>query len=132
MADAPKILQGAVIYSRVTGVPGGGLLPDPHYSVVLNDQSEIDAGEDLRVAVISTNCRPLMSGWFDMATAPGGHPITGLSEACAVKATWLNKIKPTDVIRIQGRCLAATFKSVRNWLAEKERQQLRARSGRPR
>jgi hypothetical protein len=126
--DAPKIKQGAVVYSFVREPKFGRVLPDPHYSVVLSPQHEIDIGQDLRVAVISTNCRPLQPGWFDMDAAPGGHEITGLFEACAVKATWLDKVNQADVIRVQGRCRASTFKQLQNWLAEKSRQALRAQT----
>ena len=41
---------------------------------------------------------------FDMPTQPGGHPITGLDEACVVKATWTQIVPQGNVIRHYKRC----------------------------
>jgi hypothetical protein len=92
-----------------------------HYAVVLNPKIEILAGSDLRVAVCSTNMYPLRSGWFPLPTKPGGHAMTGLTEACVVKATWIQIVPQASVIAIRGRCPARIFKQVQNWLVEKER-----------
>lgn len=93
-----------------------------HFAVVLNSQAEIDAGKDLRVAVCTTSFEmPLRSGWFAMPTKPGGHAVTGLSEACVVKSTWLQRISQASVVKIRGRAPASIVRQIRNWLAEKER-----------
>jgi hypothetical protein len=96
---------------------------DPHYAIVLSPQREIAAGLDLRVAVCTTSFRyPLLSGWFEMPTAPDGHPITGLREACVVKATWIDRVPQSAVMRVVGRSTTSIYKQVLNWLAERERQ----------
>lgn len=100
----------------------------PHYVMVLSPQDSIDAGDDLEVVVITTSLSyPLPSGWFEMPAEPGGHPTTGLFEACVVKATWQDSIPQADVLRRIGRSLKRDYKLVKNWLAEKERQMFRSR-----
>jgi hypothetical protein len=105
-------------------------LIEPHYAVVLNPQSEIDAGADLRVAVCTTSFgSPLPSGWFPMPTRPGGHTTTGLTDACVVKATWLDIVPQSSVIKVVDRATATVYKQVKNWVAEKERQAKRGAKG---
>jgi PemK-like, MazF-like toxin of type II toxin-antitoxin system len=118
---AGKILKGTIIYARVsdpdTGDPAG-----EHPAVVLNPQSEIDAGQDLRVAVCTTSYTPGQAGWFLMPSKPGGHEITGLDQACVVKGTWIQIVPQKDVIRLFKRCPAQIFKQLNNWLRDKERE----------
>jgi mRNA-degrading endonuclease toxin of MazEF toxin-antitoxin module len=96
---------------------------DPHYAVILSDQNAIDAGDDLIVAVCTTSFHLPHSGWFPMPAAPGGHPITGLTEACVVKATWIDDAVPqSSVLKRIGRSRKREYRLVVNWLSEKERQ----------
>jgi hypothetical protein len=111
----PQIQFGTIILAVVedpNGDPAG-----PHPAIVLNRQVEIDDGNDLWVAVCSTSFDyPLRSGWFDMPTQPGGHPATGLSEACVVKATWLQKVPQTRVIKLYKRAPVRIVRQVLEWL----------------
>lgn len=120
MAECAPFRPGTIILAPVnepSGKPAGD-----HFAVVLNAQSEIDAGADLRVAVCTTSFDlPLRSGWFDIPTKPRGHAITGMSEACVVKATWLQVVPQADVIKIKGRAPASILRQILNWLADKER-----------
>jgi len=120
VAAQPTIRPGTIILAQVndpTGKPAR-----EHFAVVLNSQAEIEAGEDLRVAVCTTSFEtPLRSGWFAIPTKPGGHAITGLGEACVVKATWLQVVPQANVIKVRGRAPAAIVRQIRNWLADKER-----------
>jgi PemK-like, MazF-like toxin of type II toxin-antitoxin system len=110
-----RVLFGTIVLADVAdpnGNPAG-----PHPAVVLNRQDEIDAGDDLWVAVCSTSFGyPLRSGWFDMPTQPGGHPATGLTEACVVKATWLQTVPQAKVIRLYKRAPVRIVKQVLDWL----------------
>lgn len=90
-------MLGSVVWAEVcepSGTPAG-----EHPALVLSPQAGIDAGLDLRVVVISTSFSyPLPSGWYDMPARPGGHEITGLEEACVVKATWPQRM-PQSAVR---------------------------------
>jgi hypothetical protein len=119
------ISLGTIILAPVRE-PINRVLIDPHYAVTLTRQSDIDSGADLRVAVCTTSFHyPLPSGWFEMLTDPAGHPTTGLKEACVVKATWIDTVPQSAVIRTVGRSPASIYKQIQNWLADKERQMLR-------
>ena len=120
MAAGDEIRTGTIILAEIrepNGKPAGG-----HFAVVLSSQAEIDAGEDLRVAVCTTSFQlPLPSGWFFLPTKPQGHAVTGLREACVVKATWLQSVPQANVIKIRGRAPASIVRQILNWLADKER-----------
>lgn len=117
MSTSGHILLGTIVWAEVrepNGTPVG-----PHPAMVLNRQEEIDAFRDLRVAVCSTAFGyALPAGWFEIPSQPGGHPLTGLHEACVVKATWLQTIPQSGVIRISGRAPRRVFKQVLNWLKD--------------
>lgn len=119
-----KIQTGSIIWAKVTD-PQTNIELEPHAAIVLNPQHEIDAGNDLDVYVCTTSFRGRQSGWFDVPTKPGGHEMTGLDQACVVKATWHNIVPQADVIRISGRAPSQLFKQLQNWLADKERERLR-------
>ncbi len=128
MAVPDKISLGDIILADVRE-PVNKTYVGPHFAMVLNAQASIDAGDDLSVVVCTTSFRyPLKSGWFPMSAAPGGHPITGLVEACVVKATWQDEVAQAAVIKRVGRSMKREYKLVVNWLAEKQRQM---RSGDP-
>jgi hypothetical protein len=132
VARSNEIHTRSIVRADVVEPPPSLRDAGPHWCVVLNPQSEIDAGMDLRVAVITTNTGrpPLPSGWFEMPHAPesGGHPITGLTEACVVKATWLQVIPQSSVLKLGKECRRREFNLLQNWLAEKERSMLRAKA----
>ena len=93
--------------------------------MVLSANVEIQTGADLRVAGCSTNPPPLQtlpSGWFWLPSkpGPGGDPVTGLAEACIVKATWLCTVPQGAVRRVSGRAPAAVFKKLLNWIKDKK------------
>jgi hypothetical protein len=111
------ILFGTIICANVD--EPGGTAAGPHPAVVLSKQEEIDAGHDLWVAVCSTSFgNPLPSGWFHMPTMPGGHPTTGLYEACVVKATWLQRVPQSKVIKLYKRAPISVVRQVLNWLKD--------------
>lgn len=108
--------MGSIIWAPVRE-PINRTLVAEHPAMVLSPQTEIDAGSDLRVAVCTTDqVYPLPSGWFDMPSQPGGHPVTGLKEAGVVKATWLDDVPQSSVRKVTGRAPSEVFKQVRNWL----------------
>lgn len=115
MSASRHILFGTIILADVdepNGAPAG-----PHPAVVLSSQADIDAGVNLQVAVCSTAFRyPLRDGWFDMPTHPEGHAITGLTEACVVKATWTAEIPQANVLKLYKRCPIKIVKMVIAWL----------------
>ena len=123
MGSNKKLLQGSIIWvdvrDPVSGAPAG-----EHPAIVLNVQAEIDEGIDLRVAVCSTSFSlPLPSSWFAMPTLPqpGGHPQTGLTDACVVKATWLDIVPQQAVRKSTHRCPVTIFRQIMNWLADQKR-----------
>jgi len=72
-----QIKKGSLVWAEVndpnTGVPAG-----EHACLVLNKQAEIDAGDDLRVAVVTSKfTRPLKSGWYSIphSTDPGARVL---------------------------------------------------------
>jgi len=115
-----RILRGAIIWAEVRE-PIHRQPVGEHPAVVLNSQEEIDRGDPLRVVVCSTGFSyPLRPGWFDMPSrpGPGGHPATGLDEACVVKATWIDNV-PQSAARMKrptDRCPAAIFRQINDWL----------------
>jgi hypothetical protein len=117
--SAGKIQSGSVVWAEVAE-PDGVTPAGEHPSVVLNKQAEIDAGIDLRVVVCSTSFDfPLPSGWFIMPTQPGGHPRTGLAEACVVKATWPAIIPQSAVRKVSPERIPTTlFRQILNWLRD--------------
>lgn len=119
MGKSSELRTGSIILAPVRAPEGTPL--DPHPALVLNEQKEIDAGLDLRVAVCTTSCnRPWPSGWFQMPATPViGHPITGLTQACVVKATWIDIVPQAVVIKVYGRSTRQVFKQVVNWIADK-------------
>jgi hypothetical protein len=99
VARQPKLKFGSIVWAEVFDpidrTPAGG-----HFCVVLNPQEEIDSGAILRVAVITTSYdyRAIPDGWYEMDYTPGRpHVKTGLSEACVVKGTWLQRLRQDDV-----------------------------------
>lgn len=120
MARQSTIRTGTIIWANVTD-PVTHQPVGEHAAIVLNPQREIDAGHDLDVYVCTTSMQNRQSGWFDVPAKPGGHEMTGLDQACVVKATWHNIIPQNQVIRIMGRAPSSLFKQVRNWLADKAR-----------
>jgi hypothetical protein len=92
---------GTIIYADLDD--GNGKI-EPHYAIVTDRQEAIDQGKDLAVIGISTSCLgPLQDGWFRMDSHPGGHPRTGLSEACVAKANWRDVVPQNKIIRVAGR-----------------------------
>ena len=125
MAIPDRISLGDIILADIRE-PINRVNVGPHYAMVLNPQASRDAGDDLSVAVKTTSFHlPLPSGWFPMPTAPGGHPTTGLTEACVVKATWQDHVPQSAIIKRVGRSLKREYKLVFNWLAEKQIQMRR-------
>lgn len=119
MTPPIRLQFGSVILAEV--FEPGGKAAGPHPAVVLNRQAEIDAGLDLWVAVCPTSFGyPLPSGWFDMPSQPGGHPVTGLTEACVVKATWLQSVPQSAVLKVHGRAPIAIVKQIVAWLRDQK------------
>lgn len=116
----PTIQIGTVIYAEVcdpNGTPVG-----PHFCVVILPNAEIDRGDDLRVAVCTTSFGyPLKSGWFEMPSTPGSRSKLGLREATVVKATWIQSIPQSEVIRVYQRAPVRILKQIINWITNKER-----------
>jgi mRNA-degrading endonuclease toxin of MazEF toxin-antitoxin module len=122
---AHRIQLGTIILAEVndprTGQPAG-----EHPALVLNPQADIDAGMDLVVAVCTTSFTyPLDSGWFDMPSRPDGHEMTGLTEACVVKATWIDAVPQSRVLKVKGRAPMAIVRQIQAWLRDKQRQSRR-------
>jgi hypothetical protein len=95
-----KILYGSIVHvAEVTGTDGKPA--GPHYGVVLNEQASIDAGDSLRLAMVSINFSyPLDPCHFPLENIPGkpgGHPKTGMSQACAIQGDWLRVKSQADV-----------------------------------
>lgn len=120
MSKPATLRTGTIIWADVTD-PVTHQPVGPHAAIVLNPQSEIDAGSDLDVYVCTTSYENRQPGWFDVPTKPGGHEITGLDQACVVKATWHNVVRQDAIIRIAGRAPSSLFKQLRNWIADKAR-----------
>ena len=117
--------RGSVIWAILRG-PNGELILDDHGkpkrrpALVLSTQAEIDSGDVLRVAAISSKFdrHNLPSNWFHVPSQPGGHPDTGLDQPSVVKADWLARIDQADVISVSRRPVGAATKQVLNWLAQ--------------
>jgi len=120
---ADSIHRGSVIWADLCDPDGNNLKDRP--ALVLLPQADIDLGRDLEVAVISTAWEyPLKPGWFEIESRPGGQCCTGLSEACVVKATWLEAVPQNKVNRVTGRAPRKLVSEVLNWLAEEARKKL--------
>ncbi|MGH7192920.1 MAG: type II toxin-antitoxin system PemK/MazF family toxin, partial [Candidatus Saccharimonadales bacterium] len=122
MANSDEIRLGTIILAEVSD-PATQQAVGPHFAVVLTRNAEIDAGVDLVVAVCTTSYSyPLKSGWFEMPSKPGGHELTGLSEACVAKATWLEVVPQAKVLKTKGRAPVSITKQILNWLRDRKRQ----------
>ena len=121
--SAPAIIRiGTIILADVSD-PFTGKEVGEHPVVVLTPQAEIDAGKDLVVAVCTTSFTyPLDSGWFDIPSKPGGHETTGLSQACVAKATWIEVVPQSKVLKVMGRAPMAIVRQIQGWLRDKQRQ----------
>jgi mRNA-degrading endonuclease toxin of MazEF toxin-antitoxin module len=107
---AEEIKRGSIVLASLNDYHGK---TSAHYAVVLTSSENIRHGSDLVVAGISTSFRhPLPPQWFALDTHPLGHPITGLKEACVVKADWIDIVRQDEVICVQGRALARTVKQI--------------------
>lgn len=107
----PKVLQRGSIIRAVLNDHNGK--SSEHFAVVLSDNTAIQNGGPLAVAGISTTIEdPLPSGWYWLNTHPEGDCVTGLREACVVKATWLDIVKIADVKEIRGRAPARIVKQL--------------------
>lgn len=97
-----QIQFGSIVHHPDLPHPDG-TLAGPHFCVVVSDEAEISAGSVLQVAGISTTgltAGPLPSGWFliDIVPGrPGGDPMTGLVELCAVKCNWIVEVARSDI-----------------------------------
>jgi mRNA interferase MazF len=115
---AETIQRGTIIWAELSDPNGRNAKPRP--AVVLSTQPHIDTHGDLVVAVITTDfTHPLPSGWFAIPTMPGGHAITGLDQACVVKATWLKQVPRTQVQAIMGRAPSRVVREILNFLAQR-------------
>lgn len=122
MTSSGKLLLGTIILAEVND-PESDKPAGVHPAVDLSPQANIDAEMDLVVAVCTTNFTyPLESGWFDMPTRPGGHEITGLTDACVVKATWLAVVPQSNVLKVKGRAPMSIVRQIQAWLRDKQRQ----------
>jgi hypothetical protein len=84
-----------------------------HFAIVIASSESIVRGDDLAVVGISTSFKyPLPPHWYPLETRPGGHPITGLHEACVAKADWFNVIKQSDILEIRGRAPSRIVKQI--------------------
>jgi hypothetical protein len=104
-----------------TGSPIG-----EHPVVILSPQRDIDAGRELVGAVCTTSFfYPLPPGCFEMPSkpGPGGHEITGLEQACVVKASLIQPIPYSSIRRIGKRALMSTVRQLQQWLRDKQRKQ---------
>ncbi|NOZ41485.1 MAG: type II toxin-antitoxin system PemK/MazF family toxin [Planctomycetes bacterium] len=118
-----QLHRGSIIWARLRG-PNGELILDGYQqpkarpSLVLSSSTDIEAGNGLVVAAISTQFdrRNLPPHWFSAPSQPGGHPITGLDQPCVVKSDWLCRILVTDVIRISPSVSGRLTRQVLNWL----------------
>ena len=127
MESSQQIRFGAIILAEVND-PQNGKPVGAHPAVVLNPQADIDAGVDLVVAVCTTSFTyPLDSGWFDMPSKPSGHETTGLTEACVVKATWIEVVPQPQVLKVVGRTPMSIVRQIQAWLRDKQRQFKRPR-----
>lgn len=122
MAASLQIRFGTIVLAEVND-PDSGKPAGEHPAVVLTPQADIDAGIDLVVAVCTTSFTyPLDSGWFEMPSKPGGDKTTGLTEACVVKATWIEVVPQSSVLRVKGRAPMAIVRQIQAWLRDKQRQ----------
>jgi mRNA-degrading endonuclease toxin of MazEF toxin-antitoxin module len=127
VATTQKIGLGSIVWADVHD-PISKKNVGEHPALVLTATKDIESGADLRVAVCTTSAtRPLPSGWFDIPAGSTGDD-TGLPEACVVKATWIEKIPRTAKIRVTGRAPSRVYKQVKNWLANKQRDMIAART----
>ncbi len=110
-----ELKRGSIILAKLDDHSGK---VSEHFAVVLTSSADIHRGATLVVAGISTSFRqPLPTNWFVIDHIPGGrHPMTGMSEACVVKADWLDSIDQADVIEVRGRTTARIVRQLLAWL----------------
>lgn len=130
--NAPRLQLGSIVKLDVCdpwGEPAG-----PHFAVVLTRQKDIDAGRDLRAAVITTSFHyPLPDGWFVLPHTPGkpgGHEYTGLWEASVVKGTWLHPhpIPQESVVFNGKRAPVKVVRQLQMWLSYQREKARKART----
>jgi len=123
VAEKPKILQGSIFWTDVRD-PDTGKSAGNHAVVVASPPEDIEAGLDLRVFVITSSMDnpPAGGGWFDIKHHPDVDPDTGLYMPCVLKGTWQDIIPQAVVTPTKYRCPSKTFKQLRNWLRDKQKE----------
>jgi hypothetical protein len=90
-----------------------------HFAIVIASGDTIDRGDDLAVVGISTSFTlPLPKGCFFLDTQPGGHPVTGLHEACVAKANWRDVVKQSNILEIRGRAPMSVVKQIVQYIKD--------------
>jgi hypothetical protein len=123
--------RGSVIRANIPDPAGKQILdkhgnPIPHPALVLSSQEDIDSGRLLVVAAITRSFKrgKIPSNWFLMESHPNGHPVTGLTSPCVVKANWIVYVRQQDVLRVSPGIATRQAKQVLNWLdQDKQRRQ---------
>lgn len=115
--------RGSVIWFVIPD-PDGNVIyddhgnPKEHPALVLSSNEDIDSGRTLVVAAISTRVgsNPRPPQWFHIDWQRGGHPGTGLSRHCVVKADWLVSVDQADVTQVSPGISGRATDSVLKWL----------------
>jgi mRNA-degrading endonuclease toxin of MazEF toxin-antitoxin module len=78
----------------------------PHPAVIITPTEEIAAGLPITVAVASTQLDltdPAEQIELPSLNIRGGHPVTKLTQRCAVVCTWIRPLDPTKIERYAGK-----------------------------
>lgn len=96
----------------------------PHFGLVITPMDDVLAGKDLRLMGISTTYKtpPADGQWIipDYSPGkPGGHVMTGLSQASAAKASWIVRVPQAEVV-FNGKHISAKLaREIDGWLKAK-------------
>lgn len=122
-----KLHRGSVIWAELRG-PCGELIidsngnPKARPAIVLSSSVDINNGNDLVVAAISTQFdrKNLPPNWFLVPSQPGGHCTTGLDQPCVAKSDWLRRIPQQDVKSVSPGVCGRLTRQILNWLNQKQ------------
>ena len=87
----------------------------PHPAVILTSREEIENGDSIVVAVVSTQydlSEPKERVDLPWDPRPGGHAVTKLNKRCAAICYWTEKIERSDILRYAGVVPAAQLGAI--------------------
>ena len=109
--------RGRIIWANISDKQGRNLKLRP--AVVLTTAEEIEAGEPIVVAVVSTQfqlAKP--EDQVELPWAPLGNTLTRLKKRCVAVCNWVEEIKESDISEYGGMVPAAELTAILTRVSE--------------